>query len=94
MTKATGSSELVERLREADRDSVQRCLGSRIFGEAADALDAKDRAIERLRDKAITLALRAGELNVALDGELKYRTHRQAVLDAMNALSEALKGQP
>lgn len=37
--------ELLERLRDADRNSVQRTNGSRIFGEAADT-------IERLRARA------------------------------------------
>lgn len=40
--KIMQSDELVSRLRGADRNSVQRSLGSRIFGEAADE-------IERLR---------------------------------------------
>jgi hypothetical protein len=31
--------ELVERLRDADANSVQRCLGSRIFAEAADFIE-------------------------------------------------------
>ena len=34
------NDELVERLRDADRNSVQRMNGSRIFDEAADRIEA------------------------------------------------------
>lgn len=34
------SADLVERLRDADANSQQRVLGSRIFGEAADRIEA------------------------------------------------------
>ena len=40
--------EICERLREADRNSVQRCLGSRIFAEAADLIQQQQATIERL----------------------------------------------
>lgn len=48
-----------------------------------------DRA-DATRDAAVNLALCAGKLVVALDGQEKYRRHRQAVLDAMNTLTAAL----
>lgn len=40
---------LIERLRNADTNSQQRVLGSRIFGEAADLLEALEREKEELR---------------------------------------------
>jgi hypothetical protein len=49
--------ELVSRLREADRGSVQRALGSRIFGEAADALKAMKEALERARPHVVNASL-------------------------------------
>lgn len=36
-------SDLVERLREANANSTQRCLGSGIFGEAADRIEQLER---------------------------------------------------
>jgi hypothetical protein len=56
--------ELVSRLREADRGSVQRALGSRIFGEAADALEAMKDALveaEQALDAAVRIINLGGE---------------------------------
>jgi hypothetical protein len=54
-TTDVSTDGLVERLRDADRGSVQRSLGSRIFGEAADRIEAlqrsnaeKDEALRRI----------------------------------------------
>jgi hypothetical protein len=54
-TADVSTDGLVERLRDADRGSVQRSLGSRIFGEAADRIEAlqrsnaeKDEALRRI----------------------------------------------
>jgi len=46
------SEALVERLREADTNSQQRVLGSRIFGEAADRIEALEREVKELRAEA------------------------------------------
>jgi hypothetical protein len=43
-TTDVSTDGLVERLRDADRGSVQRSLGSRIFGEAADRIEALQRS--------------------------------------------------
>lgn len=42
-------SDLVERLRDADANSQQRILGSRIFGEAADEIERLTRELAKLR---------------------------------------------
>jgi hypothetical protein len=52
--------EICERLREADRNSVQRCLGSRIFAEAAALIQQQQATIERL---SAALAFYADERN-------------------------------
>ena len=49
----------------------------------------EDEAVVRLA--AIRLALAAGRLNVALDGQERYRLHRTAVTEAMEALRGALQ---
>lgn len=41
--------DLVERARDADRHSVQRMNGSRIFGELADRIEAQEAEIRSLR---------------------------------------------
>lgn len=45
MTAPLDTAGLVERLRHADQHSPQRVFGSRIFGEAADAIEAQARAL-------------------------------------------------
>jgi hypothetical protein len=42
-------NDIVKRLRDADRDSVQRALGSRIFGEAADRIRALEAALREAK---------------------------------------------
>lgn len=42
-------SDLVKRLLDADWNSQQRFLGSRIFGEAADRISQQDAELERVR---------------------------------------------
>jgi hypothetical protein len=39
-------SNLIERLKEAQSDSQQRCLGSNIFQEAADTIEQQQSLIE------------------------------------------------
>ena len=68
--------DLIERLRDADRHSQQRVLGSRIFGEAADRIAALEAENERLRE--------ALEQFLSLI-EYQYCGSREA----MNALQEA-----
>ena len=46
------SEALVERLRNADTNSQQRAWGSRIFGEAADRIEALEREVKELRAEA------------------------------------------
>jgi len=43
--------ELVERARRADRNSVQRMNGSRIFGELADRIERQEAEIRSLREQ-------------------------------------------
>lgn len=43
------ADDLVEHLRDADANSQQRIWGSRIFGEAADRIEAQEREIAELR---------------------------------------------
>lgn len=43
------TDDLKARLRDADRNSQQRVLGSRIFGEAADRIEALEADNEKLR---------------------------------------------
>lgn len=49
-------TDLVERLRDADRGSQQRVFGSRIFGEAADEIERLRRHCTAM-EKAITAFL-------------------------------------
>lgn len=42
-------NDIVKRLREADRNSVQRTLGSRIFGEAANRIEALEATLRRIQ---------------------------------------------
>jgi hypothetical protein len=56
--------------------------------------EAIEQAAGVLRDAAVKLAVAAGKLNVALDGQGKYRHHRQAVLEAMRELEAALPAPP
>jgi hypothetical protein len=65
------------------------CAARKIINAAIAATPAGE-TVRLLRDKAVALALEAGKLNVALDGQEKYRRQRQAVTDAMMGLHEAL----
>lgn len=49
MTAPLDTAGLVERLRHADQHSPQRVFGSRIFGEAADAIEALSRDLAEAR---------------------------------------------
>lgn len=55
-----GSDELVARLRDADRNSVQRMNGSRIFGEAADRIERLTAQLAEAREseRAAVVALK------------------------------------
>lgn len=44
------TDDLKARLRDADRNSQQRVLGSRIFGEAADRIEALEAALRPFAD--------------------------------------------
>lgn len=58
-------TDLITRLRDADANSVQRCLGSRIFGEAADRIEALEAAIARQASAVRTLQkCEEAEINV------------------------------
>lgn len=48
-------------------------------------------ALGAIKDAAGALALSAGKRNVALDGEAKYRAHRQAVLAAMQNFNNLIE---
>ncbi len=48
--------------------------------------------VERLREASVALAVAAGVLNCALDGQERYRAKRQAVTSAMEKLESALNG--
>lgn len=54
-----------------------------LMGSAARTLLGLREENARLREAGVALALAAGKLNVALDGQERYRLHRQAVLSAM-----------
>lgn len=84
----TDIDALVERL-GARKPECDGCNG--IFevdrnpdGPAAiEALTRLSEENARLREAGVALALAAGKLNVALDGQERYRLYRQAVLSAM-----------
>lgn len=67
---------LIERLRAADANSQQRVLGSGIFGEAADRLEANEREKEELRKER-------DEARQALEHD------RSKVIEAVNQFSDA-----
>jgi hypothetical protein len=48
---ATPYAGLLERLHDADRNSVQRTLGSGIFGEAAEAISSLLNALEKISER-------------------------------------------
>lgn len=54
--KIRGDASLIERLRAADRNSVQRINGSEIFGEAADMIDGLIAALEPFASYAAMVA--------------------------------------
>ena len=56
--KIRGDASLIERLRAADRNSVQRINGSEIFGEAADTIDGLIAALEPFANYAAMVAKR------------------------------------
>ncbi len=63
--------------------------------EAATALISHSAREKGLREAAIDLALKAGVLNVALDGSgARYAGKRQAVVDAMRRLTAVLETMP
>lgn len=62
-----GSDELVERLRDADRNSVQRMNGSRIFGEAADRIEALTAQLAEARESERAAVERSVKLWALLD---------------------------
>jgi cobalamin biosynthesis protein CobD/CbiB len=74
--------ELVEHLQRRQDDTCD---------EAAQALLNAYAEIGRVKDAGTKLALAAGVLNVALDGQEKYRGERQAVVNAMHDFRAALK---
>jgi hypothetical protein len=52
--------DLVERARDADRNSVQRMNGSRIFGELADRIERQKADIRSLREQMAELEAELG----------------------------------
>ena len=62
--RLTNLHSLIERLRVADRDSVQRVLGSRIFADAADELERLQKALETIFTA-----------NTACDGDYRGATY-------------------
>ena len=52
-TTLSDTAGLVSELRHADQHSQQRVWGSRIFGEAADALDAMARELAEAREESL-----------------------------------------
>jgi hypothetical protein len=72
---------LIARLRNARFFSVQYSLGSNIIGEAADALEAQGREVERLyREKAD-----------AIDEAVRLRTYEKIINDGAHNLSDRLE---
>ncbi len=55
-----------------------------------DTIEAQQAENARLRETGTKLALTAGVLNVALDGQGRYANKRQAVANAMNDFRAAL----
>ena len=65
---------------------------NRLAALEAERAAGEARVVE-LKQAGIHLALEAGRLNIALDGQEKYRRQRQAVVGAMDGLRAALAKQ-
>jgi cobalamin biosynthesis protein CobD/CbiB len=80
---------LIERLNE---EGLGYGIGPALLcQEAASELTRLRGEVERLEAAGIALAMAAGKLNVALDGQEQYRPLRKAVLDTMEAFSATLQ---
>jgi hypothetical protein len=84
--------DLLERAREADRNSVQRMNGSRIFGELADRIERQEAEIRSLREQVEQAELDFADLkawakDIAASAEAEIRSLREKLADAYVELS-------
>jgi chromosome segregation ATPase len=71
-------TDLVERLRDADRGSQQRVFGSRIFGEAADEIERSEKHRNDLADKIVSQSVEIGALKAEIE---RLRTALESIAD-------------
>ncbi|WP_159975933.1 MULTISPECIES: hypothetical protein [unclassified Novosphingobium] len=90
MTPTPTKAGLVERLRDADQNSQQRIMGSRIFCEAADLIESQAAEIARLREalRGCYAATNARAVR-GRDHVPSMREEQKAMLEALKALAAA-----
>lgn len=76
MTAPLDTAGLVERLRHADQHSPQRVFGSRIFGDAADAIEALSRDLAKARagEREACAKLAAEQAAMWREAEAEWQT--------------------